>query len=176
MKQLLSLFLILFTTLCFGQEEPKDKRYGLNEVKFNIGSSIFELFEFSYERILNNDMGVGLSANFLTEEGVNYRGAILPHFRFYPSEKQVASGFFLEANTGVIFSENDNTIFIDNNGVATYGDESYVSFGLGIAIGGKFVSKTGIFGEIYTGIGREFVDESFIEVYPRLGLNFGYRF
>ncbi|MCZ4410335.1 hypothetical protein O3Q51_16080 [Cryomorphaceae bacterium 1068] len=176
MKQLLSLFLILFASLCFGQTEPKDGRNGLNEVKFNIGSAIFELFEFSYERVLNNDMGIGLSANFLTEEGVNYRGAILPHFRFYPSERLIASGFFLEANTGVIFSENDNTIFIDDNGNATYSDESYVSFGLGIAVGGKFVSKTGIFGEIYGGIGREFLDESFIEVYPRVGLNFGYRF
>jgi len=51
-----------------------------------------------------------------------------------------------------------------------------LSYGFGVAVGGKFVSKTGLFGEIYGGIGREFLDESFIEVYPRVGLNFGYRF
>jgi hypothetical protein len=178
MKQLLTLLLLFTLSTSFSQSETeaKDRRHGINEIKFNAGTALFELLELSYERILNNDMGVGLSASYLIMEDLNYSGSILPYFRFYPSEKQVASGFFLEANTGVIFSENESNSFIDVNGIVFNEPESYTSFGFGVAIGGKFVSKTGLFGEIFAGIGREFLDESIIEVYPRLGLNFGFRF
>lgn len=179
MKQLLLVLLILLSvTTTFAQTDTDivDRRYGLNELKFNAGTALFELLELSYERILNNDMGVGMSASYSSMEGQDYRGSILPYFRFYPSEKQVASGFFLEANTGVVFSENSGFIRVDQNGIFVVDDERYVSYGFGVAVGGKFVSKTGLFGEIYGGIGREFLDESFIEVYPRVGLNFGYRF
>jgi len=180
MKHLLSLLLIFTLSLAFGQAEsetePKDKRYGQNEFKFNAGTALFELLELSYERVLNNDMGVGLSASYGSDENLYYRGSVLPYFRFYPSEKQVASGFFLEANTGVIFSENEDFFFLDNNGTVVEENESFVSFGFGVAVGGKFVSKTGLFGELFGGLGREFLDESFIEIYPRVGLNFGYRF
>lgn len=178
MKNLITLLLVFALTAAVAQTDAdtKDKRYGLNELKFNAGTALFELLELSYERVLNNDMGIGISGSYSTLEGIDYRGAILPYFRFYPSEKQVASGFFLEANTGVIFSESTGFIIRDINGQYVEDDERFVSYGFGVALGGKFVSKTGLFGEIYGGVGREFLDESFIEVYPRVGLNFGYRF
>lgn len=178
MKQLLTLLFLFSLSVAFGQDETdlKDKRYNVNELKFNAGTALFELLELSYERILNDDMGVGISASYFAVEEINYTGSILPYFRFYPSEKRVASGFFLEANTGVIFSENVDAFFVDRNGITLEDEKSYVSFGFGIAVGGKFVSRTGIFGELYGGLGREFLDESYVDVYPRVGLNFGYRF
>ncbi|MGB6037661.1 MAG: hypothetical protein WBG42_15405 [Cryomorphaceae bacterium] len=178
MKNLLTLLLAFSLTATFAQtdSEIKDRRNGLNELKFNAGTALFELLELSYERVLNNDMGVGMSVSYSSLEGQDYRGSILPYFRFYPSEKQVASGFFLEANTGVIFSESTGYFIRDSNGQYVEDDEQFVSFGFGVAVGGKFISRTGLFGEIFGGIGREFLDESYIEVYPRVGLNFGYRF
>ena len=178
MKHILSLLLVFSLSTAFSQTESEitDRRNGLNELKFNAGTALFELLELSYERVLNNDMGIGISGSYSTLEGQDYRGAILPYFRFYPSEKQVASGFFLEANTGVIFSESSGFIIRDSNGQFVEDDEQYVSYGFGVAVGGKFVSKSGLFGEIYGGLGREFLDKSFIEIYPRVGLNFGYRF
>lgn len=178
MKELLTLLLVISLTAAMAQTdaEKKDRRSGLNELKFNAGTALFELLEFSYERILNDDMGIGISASYSTLEDQNYRGGILPYFRFYPSEKRVASGFFLEANTGVIFSEGGGFLEINQDGFLYEDGEQYFSYGFGVAIGGKFVSKTGLFGELYGGVGREFLDDSYIEVYPRVGLNFGYRF
>jgi hypothetical protein len=98
----------------------------------------------------------------------------LPYFRFYPSERQKAEGFFLEANTGVIFSEEDVFEYFPGNSLIT--GENRTGFGLGVAIGGKFISKRGLFGEVLGGLGREFNDETSIEIYPRVGINFGFRF
>ena len=178
MKHLLFAIFILTTSFLQAQrsDEPVDRRENDNEVKFNAGGAVFELFELSYERILNEDMGVGCSLSYFSEETVYYQGAVLPFFRFYPSEKRRAAGLFFEANSGIVFSQNDEIFFIDEGGAQTEEGENFVSFGFGVAIGGKFISKTGLFGEIYAGLGREFVDDSFIEAYPRVGLNFGYRF
>lgn len=180
-------FLITAIAVCSflitnAQEDDSDgpvnrREIGCTELKFNMGTALFELIEVSYERILNNDMGVGLSASYSFDEFSDLKGMILPYFRFYPSESRRAKGFFLEANTGLIFSE---ALYYDysspnfNYGQSQY--ENRVGFGLGVAAGGKFISKRGLFGEVVGGIGREFNDETILDFYPRVGINFGYRF
>jgi hypothetical protein len=184
MKQILAItFALAISTLTFAQEEEminqeeemiNRRELGQTEIKFNMGTALFELIELSYERILNGDAGVGISTAYSFAESSEFRGMILPYFRFYPSERQKAEGFFLEANTGVIFSEEDVFEYFPGNSLNT--SENRTGFGLGVAIGGKFISKRGLFGEVLGGLGREFNDETSIEIYPRVGINFGFRF
>ncbi|HKL40353.1 MAG TPA: hypothetical protein VJ894_06725 [Cryomorphaceae bacterium] len=89
-KNLLTLLLVISLSTAFSQTKSDkiDRRSGLNELKLNAGAAIFELLEFSYERVLNKDIGLGLSASYSILEGQDYRGAILPYFRFYPSENK----------------------------------------------------------------------------------------
>jgi hypothetical protein len=175
-------FLIIFFlvgSIAFSQsteEMPKDNRDKLNEIKFNAGAVIFEIVELSYERIVSDHVGVGCSFAYNATEFPSFGGYVLPYFRFYPSEKRKGSGFFLEANSGAIFSEQETWVYSPMPGLTVAEDENPVGFGFGIGVGGKWVTDSGLFGEVYGGFGREFNEDSFIEAYPRLGLNFGYRF
>ncbi|MCH2213681.1 MAG: hypothetical protein MK086_00785 [Flavobacteriales bacterium] len=176
----LLLFVLSFSVIGFSHAQTTasavDRRDYSNEIKFNAATAVAELFEISYERIMNDDMGLGGSLAYFSDENLNYRGSILPFFRFYPGEKRRAAGLFFEVNSGVIFSQNDEFYYVEDGIIRQEEGENFVSFGFGVAVGGKFISRTGLFGEIYVGLGREFVDESFVEAYPRVGLNFGYRF
>lgn len=46
---------------------------------------------------------------------------------------------------------------------------------MGIAAGGKFLTKNGFVGEIYGGVGRLFGNSN-VEAYPRGGITIGKRF
>lgn len=159
------------------QTEMTNRREsGQHELKFNMGSAVFELLELNYEYIINKDIGIGMAGAYNLEEFNSLQGMVLPYFRFYTAEEANARGLFFEANTGLIFSQDDEFVYDPSSFSSTYEEKNRVGFGLGFAVGGKFVSKRGLFGEVYGGVGREFNDESFIEFYPRAGLNFGYRF
>ena len=45
--------------------------------------------------------------------------------------------------------------------------------GLGLAIGWKYISQNNWVGEVYTGLGRDFVNDG---AYQRLGITIGKRF
>ncbi|MFT6186958.1 MAG: hypothetical protein ACJAUB_001710, partial [Cryomorphaceae bacterium] len=58
MKQILAItFALAISTSTFAQEEEMINRreLGQTEIKFNMGTALFELIELSYERILNGD-------------------------------------------------------------------------------------------------------------------------
>ncbi len=176
MKGLITVFLAAILAVNLSAQDEESNRLKVNELKVNMALTLAEISEISYERIINNDMGIGLSTAYSFNEFDNFRGMVLPYFRFYPAQKQEAWGFFLEANAGMIIS--DEELIFENslsNQISTESKNQF-GFGLGFAIGGKWVANSGLFGEVFLGLGREFNDESYIEGYPRLGLNFGYRF
>ena len=52
-----------------------------------------------------------------------------------------------------------------------------MGLGLGLAIGGKFLTKNGFIGEIYIGGGRNFINTDKIDGgYPRIGVSIGKRY
>lgn len=170
-----AIFCLIFLT-GYGQEQS-DQDLSKNELKLNLAYGLFEIIEISYERILNNNMGVGFSGAYFLDDGSDLTALALPFFRFYTSDDRHAKGFFIEANSGLVVSETEViTIFNEMNQEEEISVEDEYSFGFGVAVGGKFVSDSGLFGEIYGGIGREFRDASDLEVYPRVGLVMGYRF
>ena len=100
---------------------------------------------------------------------------VFPNYRIFFGEKR-AAGFFIEANSA-IFSQRfqKDLIFGSVNDPAT--DDTKIGWGLGIAVGGKFLTKNGFIGEIYVGGGRNFINTDKIDGgYPRVGISIGKRF
>jgi hypothetical protein len=175
MKTIAAIAIISITALSVqAQEATPDRRNGNNDLKLNVFYGVLEALELEYERILNDNVGVGLAANYWFDDNTEFKFMALPYFRFYPSEVLHGAGFFIEANLAVVGME-EYTWQPYNYGY----DENptvNVNMGAGVAAGGKFVSKSGFFGEVTAGIGRVFNDESYAEYYPRLGISFGKRF
>jgi len=49
-------------------------------------------------------------------------------------------------------------------------DNAKTNFGLGAAVGAKFLTKNGFTGEVYGGVGRFLGNNRSIEAYPRIGI------
>ena len=161
----------------------KSGRNGNNEIKLNLAYTIAGIPEINYERILKDDMSVGLAVLIGLEDDADFSFAIIPNYRIYFGNKK-ANGFFIEGNAGII---GNRRVYYDYSPL-TYTSyppgyqptfepiyKTETNFGLGAAAGAKFLTKNGFVGEIYVGAGRLF-GSSDIEVYPRAGITIGKRF
>ncbi|HKM45900.1 MAG TPA: DUF3575 domain-containing protein [Dysgonamonadaceae bacterium] len=154
-----------------------------HEVKLNLGSSVFLAFpEVSYEYILSEDMTVGaaMGFGFDTENGDGYSFKTTPFLRWFFGRNalQPATGFFLEANGALgtqDFYRYNTTTLNDYNWVS----ESMFTAGLGLAVGWKYLSRNDWSGELFMGVGRNFVyDKNYddVSLYSRIGVSIGKRF
>ena len=161
----LTLLFLLCITLLNAQEDPKSTIQGNNEVKINMAYAIAGFPEITYERILDDGGSVGLSLAFAVDGDIDYNAIAVPFYRLYFGEKR-AAGFFIEANVA-LFSEEKN----DGS------SDTAMGFGPGLAVGGKFLTRTGWVAEILAGAGRNFLNENEIsDVFPRFGVSIGKRF
>jgi len=146
-----------------------------NELKINGLSTIVGYLEVSYDYILNKESSIGISTGFSFDESVDYKFGIIPNYRFFFGDKP-ASGFFIEANTTIFSQEEQRSSVLGS--VSADNGKSYLGFGAGIAIGGKFISsKSGLVGELFIGGGRNFTNKDKIDDgYPRIGVSVGKRF
>ena len=175
------LFLILL--FCFftikAQEESTDETLDSSEIKLNALYMVVGAFEVSYEYLLNEESGVGVSV-FLPfdkdiKEDINYY--ISPYYRFYFGNKY-ASGFYLEG-FGMLSDVRVNEItYFDINGNITreeYEDET--NFALGIGLGGKWITSRGLLGELNLGVGRNIFNSDYDnEFVGKIAITVGYRF
>lgn len=187
-KSLTLLIVVLISTSLFSQQRSKsfmgwhlakDKPTKLNEVKLNLGTTIFGLFpEITYERLLSEDLSVGGSV------GVNLGDEYIQNFSFTPyvrwffggssqNMQKYAAGFFIELNGSVFSSEDEYEIYTEAENHYQIYKDNVVGAGLGLAAGWKYLSKNNWVGEVYIGGGRDFANDS---GYPRLGLSIGKRF
>jgi hypothetical protein len=155
---------------------------GNNELKINLLFSVIGMPEITYERILKDNMGVGLSAFVGLDNDIDYTYGITPYFRVYFGQKK-ASGFFIEGNASVIGNRSYHYIPSYSNYYPPNPSELQVkvtetSFGLGAAAGGKFLTRNGFLGEAYLGVGRLLGERHSYsgEAYPRIGITIGKRF
>ncbi|PVW17059.1 hypothetical protein [Marixanthomonas spongiae] len=176
----IGLFTAFFFTVVFtgiAQEETNETPPEKNEIKLNIGYVIAGLPEVTYERYLTDETAIGVSVAFSIEENIDYNFIAVPYFRFYFGKKNNA-GFFVEGNAG-LFSEEyiHYGDFHPDYGYNNASIESKFGLGLGMAVGGKFITKKGWIAELVGGLGRNFSNtEVLSEVYPRLGISIGKRF
>lgn len=189
-KITLLLTVILISISAFSQQRTrsfmgwhlaKDAPAKLNEVKLNLGTTIFGLYpELSYERIINEDFGVGASAGIGLGSDYIMNFALTPYARWYfggnaANLQKYGAGFFIEAN-GSLFSQRiQKTYFTSTDGYASVTSNSEDAFGagLGLGIGWKYLSKNNWVGEFLLGVGRDFINEG---AYPRGGITIGKRF
>jgi hypothetical protein len=186
MKKLIlcSLFMLLSGSL-FAQDNyaasdnVDDVFYPKNEVKANALYLVLGAFDVTYERLLNEESGVGLNVVIPFDEDLDdYNYFISPYYRLYFGKKY-ASGFFLEG-FGTLSSQNNRiAVFSDPfDPVPTIRDEKVTDFALGIGAGGKWVTKSGFVGEVGFGIGRNLTNTSdnADDLIGKINITVGYRF
>ena len=185
-KILLTTFLLGGAILANAQnnstkKENNSNEIGKNELKVNLLTSIFALPEISYERILEDNMGVGLSlaAGIGDDDDFSeYRFLAIPHYRLYFGKKR-AAGFFIEGNAAIGSVKERYFMYYNaasNSYLTSTVDNARTNFGLGAAVGAKFLTRNGFTGEVYGGVGRFLGNNRSIEAYPRIGITLGKRF
>jgi len=175
MKKLFIVMCLSSCVLGFSQEkEPID--FKRNELKGNALFLVLGAVELTYERLITDDSGLGVSLFFISEDEFESSFSLTPYYRAYFGKKP-AAGFFVEGfsmiNTGI-----SNTSYrSDNNGNLIIIDrDRFTDFALGFGLGSKWVHKRGFTFEINAGIGRNLFSDESPEVVPRGGITLGYRF
>jgi len=151
---------------------------GNNELKINLLFTVIGMPEISYERILADNMGVGVSVFVGLDNSLDYKFGFTPHYRLYFGAKK-ASGFFIEGNASVLTMRDYYYNSAASYPYGSYGERTtYTNLGLGAAAGAKFLTRNGFLGEAYLGVGRVFGDGSGYneETIPRVGITIGKRF
>ena len=157
MKKILVAFTILISSVNFAQQE----------ISIDLGDAlVMKTLELSYEYYVSEQNAVGISALFnLNGETSDLRyheeRMITPFFRHYFTDNRTFN-YFGELFIGINSGEKENITYTDG--------------AVGIAIGSKYISNSGLMISGLAGLGRNmFVDDSY-EIVPRVGLNVGYRF
>lgn len=160
-------------TFGYGQEKVD---FPKNEIKGNALFLVLGAVEVTYERILNEDSGLGVSLFFINEEDFDSSFSLTPYYRAYFG-KRLAAGFFVEGfsmiNTGKYYG---NSNYDPNTGYYTYEDKKFTDFALGFGLGSKWIHRKGFVFEINAGIGRNLLSNNSPEVVGRGGITLGYRF
>lgn len=179
MKKIIPLFILLLCSISIIAQKNENSLN--NEIKFNVPLAIYGLPELSYERIVEDNMGLGVSVSFAvdkaynynTDKGIQHRAIICPFYRLYFGQKR-AAGFYIEGNMALSHQKELNTpdfstgTNIPKNTIST-------GFGFGAAVGIKLLARNGFTGDFYGGWGRLF-GENIINGYPRLGICIGKKF
>lgn len=183
-KLLLSITLFILSACAFAQKDSVANSVkiqsaamghnGNNELKINILYMSLGMPEVSYERLIADNMGVGLSAMVAVINDPDLRLSILADYRLYFGSKK-ANGFFIEGNMGVVSQRDYNYYNSDSNGYYQTVEVNKVQLGLGAACGAKFLARNGFLGEAYLGVGR-LLGGSGDDFYPRTGITIGKRF
>jgi hypothetical protein len=162
------LFLLFLCTNRTWSQSETDNNSGKHEIKINGLYILLEYIEISYDYVLGEQSTVGISLSVSAGGDIGYDYMINPNYKLFFNEKK-ASGFFIEANSALYSGTYGDWIF--------GGDNNAFGFGLGIAIGGKFMNKQGFIGELILGGGRNFANTDVIgDGYPRFGISIGKRF
>lgn len=153
---------------------------GNNEVKINLLMSVIGIPEITYERLIGDNMGLGITGGYAFEDNIDYRFAIMPHYRLYFGSKK-ANGFFIEGNMALIGTRSEIYHYLESSyyppgGYNSRSGKTYTNFGLGAAAGAKFLTRNGFLGEAYLGVGRVMGERRYIQEYPRIGITIGKRF
>lgn len=148
-----------------------------NEIKLNLISPLMDAFEVSYERFLNKNSSLGISAfkvyEHSTNDDMNYY--ISPYYRYY-FWKKYASGFFAEG-FGMLTSTDGKKIYEADNVTFAEGKDVY-DLALGAGLGWKLVTKKGLVFEANAAYGKLVfnADKTDHDQVIKLGLSVGYRF
>jgi hypothetical protein len=171
MKKLLTILCLLFFAFGFSQDKTITN-FPKNELKGNALFLVAGAFEVTYERLLNEENGVGVSVFVPYANNMNVNYSITPFYRFYFGEKP-ASGFFVEGFGMLNSYEHD--VYNETYDLST---KNITDFALGFGLGSKWVTKRGFILEINAGLGRNLFNSSDDgnQIVGRGGITLGYRY
>lgn len=160
-KYLTTLLLMICCNAAFPQA-------GSHEVRLNLLNSLLGSVDLQYEKLLNNDSGVGLTLGVGYNTGsddVLYNSivSVSPFYRMYFSQKKSA-GFFVEG--GGRWSYDKSPKRKENNA------------GISLSMGGKVLSKKELVASFKGGVGRFLTENHAMDTrfYPVLEIAVGKRF
>lgn len=175
MKKIAIFLTFLLSVAMYSQEEytnQKEQILKSNEIKLNALVFVAGGLEVTYEHILNEETGIGISGMLPISKDVadEIKYYLSPFYRKYFGKKP-ASGFFVEGIGYLSRSDRDNVLFSSKKLYLT-------DFGLGIGFGNKWVSKKGLTAEIGLGIGRYLFQnqDNAINIFGKMGVSLGYQF
>lgn len=177
MKKMLLVFVVLcsISTINAQNEEAVSQEIlKKHEVKLNAFMLVLGAFEVGYEHLLDEESGVGISVfipyDSEISDDISYYAS--PYYRYYFGKKY-AAGFFLEG-FGMLNRVNRDVDFIFDDGV----DNWTTDFALGIGLGGKWITKKGLTGEVNFGIGRNLFEsgDTDYDFIGKFGITVAYRF
>ncbi|MDY0780341.1 DUF3575 domain-containing protein [Tenacibaculum sp. IB213877] len=174
MKKIIIFLVLAISINAFSQEQEKTSEtnnHRANELKLNGLYIVAGAIEVTYERLLNEETGIGISAMVPLSEDIKdeLQYYISPYFRKYFGSKY-AAGFFVEA-FGMLNSA-------DRNDFLSSTDEFVTDFALGIGVGGKWVTKGGFIAELNLGFGRNLFNsnQDYNNTVGKAGITVGYQF
>jgi hypothetical protein len=172
MKKLLTLLCLMVFNFGYSQEK-ETASFNKNEIKGNALFLVVGALEITYEHLLNDESGVGVSLFVPYDNNIDTKFSLTPYYRFYFGKKP-AAGFFAEG-FGMInsYEYNNNNYY---NGNTNSGNKT--DFALGFGIGGKWITKKGFVFEINSGVGRNLFNsnDNDYQIVGRGGIVLGYRF
>jgi len=173
-KLVLLLFLVSFS---FGYSQEKEQvDFKKNEIKGNALFLVAGALEVTYEHLLNEESGIGVSLFVPYDNSINTNFSLSPFYRFYFGKKP-AAGFFVEG-FGMLnsYTQQASTGSFFTNYVGP--EKDVTDFALGFGLGAKWITNKGFIFEINGGVGRNLInsnDKDF-EIVGRGGITLGYRF
>ncbi|MCI3937155.1 DUF3575 domain-containing protein [Chryseobacterium aahli] len=174
---LLLIILFVFCSVNAQNETDANPYQKNNEIKLNLISPLFGAVEAGFERHLNKNSSLGISAFFVyddtKDEDTNYY--VSPYYRYYFGKKY-ASGFFVEG-FGAFTSIDGKKIYAADQITFTENKDVY-DVVLGAGLGYKIVTKKGLVFEANAAYGKLLfnADKTDHTVVAKFGLSIGYRF
>jgi len=166
-----TLLLVLALSMChtvFSQRIVLVRPEATNEIKLNLATTLFSLPEISYERVWRNNVGLGIAARLTLSDNYDTRYLFMPYCRFYFGETPIKS-FFVEGNLGIMEYRKDENYSSPDYAYNKSNAKTADDFGVGVAVGYRYVNRSGLVGEVFVGLGRTTNDR----VYSRCGVSMG---
>lgn len=145
------------------------------------------LLNISYERLIAENMGIGVNGMFYFKDKKEYYDSgfsqISPFYRMYFGKK-FASGFFVEGFVPITSTKEYYTVYYSDETSYSFKneEEKRTTVGIGIGLGGKWVTRNNIVFEVSGGIARRFGSDKNTYYYDNDNLTakgmlgIGYRF
>jgi hypothetical protein len=178
---------VVTTTLPIEEKKPSNIEKK-NELKIDPFYLIFGgAFNATYERILNEESGAGVTLLFSNGKDINTTFSVSPYYRFYFGKK-TAAGFFFEGfamYSSFNAEERLQSQFYDSNGNFYYNNGYKLvklnDLAVGFGLGGKWITRNGVIFELSAAIGRNLLNDydkynSGAQITGKGGISIGYRF
>jgi len=192
MKKLVSISLLVMTS--FGAVAQEEVTFQKNKNKHEFRIDALEILTVSnidieYEYVISRFSGAGLAVTYSLDDNfsIYQQYSINPYFRQYFFNKKDfgARGFFVEGllkfaggkgHKHYTYGYEDDAS--GNRVLTTFTEQidEWSNFGIGIALGQKWVSDNGFVLELSLGGGRYFIEDKGPKGFFRGGISIGYRF